>query len=131
MAKRRGSGEGSIYQENDGRWRGVIDLGFREGRRIRKKFSGQTRSEVSELMKKALRDQQVGLPLVLDRQTVGQFLTAWLERSVKPKVRYKTARSYEQLVRLHLIPVLGTTPLGKLNAQHVDSLMSQKSAAGL
>ena len=32
---KRGNGEGSIYQDADGRWRSVVDLGYREGRRSR------------------------------------------------------------------------------------------------
>ena len=34
MAKRRGHGEGSIYQrESDGKWVGSIDLGYVNGKR--------------------------------------------------------------------------------------------------
>lgn len=48
MAKRRGNGEGSIYQDSDGRWRGVVDWGFENSKRKRKKLSGRTRAEVAE-----------------------------------------------------------------------------------
>lgn len=131
MAKRRGNREGSIYQDTDGRWRAVVQVGFKDGRRIRKKFSGKTRGEVAEELKKALREQQLGLPMVPDRQTVGQFLQAWLEKSAKPRLRYKTYQSYEQLVRTHIGPTLGQTPLGKLSAQQIDGLLSSKLNAGL
>ena len=29
MSKRRGSGEGSIYQAKDGRWRAEVSLGYK------------------------------------------------------------------------------------------------------
>ena len=59
-AKRRGYGEDGIYFDHrgncrdstnhktcTGRWRGVVSLGFDSGgKRIRKKVSGQTRTEV-------------------------------------------------------------------------------------
>jgi integrase len=42
-AGKRGSGEGSIYRDNAGRWRSVVDLGWRDGRRRRKYLSGRKR----------------------------------------------------------------------------------------
>jgi integrase len=50
--KRRGHGEGSVYQLPDGRWRGAVDLGWLNGRRRRKYVTRRTRTEVA----KALRD---------------------------------------------------------------------------
>ena len=63
--KRRGYGEDGIYFDHGGdcrdrahhktcpsRWRGVISLGFdADGKRIRKKVSGQTRTEVKDKLK--------------------------------------------------------------------------------
>ena len=54
-----------------------------------------------------LREQQEGLPVAVERQTVAQFLKRWLKDVAKPSVRPKTLRSYEQMVRVHLIPSLG------------------------
>ena len=39
--KRRGQGEGAIYQTADGRWRAVADLGWSNGKRDRKYLSGR------------------------------------------------------------------------------------------
>ena len=35
MSKRRGHGEGAIYQRSDGRWVASVDLGWEAGRRRR------------------------------------------------------------------------------------------------
>ena len=45
MAKRRGHGEGAIYQRvrEHGRWIGAVDLGWEDGKRKRKTVSGRTR----------------------------------------------------------------------------------------
>ena len=49
MAKRRGHGEGAIYQrKSDGRWCASVDLGFVGGKRRRKLLYGATRKEVGE-----------------------------------------------------------------------------------
>ena len=44
---RRGTNEGSIYKRADGRWAGVIHLGYEGGRRRRKAIYGKTRQEVA------------------------------------------------------------------------------------
>ncbi|CCF82365.1 phage integrase N-terminal domain-containing protein [Nitrolancea hollandica] len=64
-------------------------------------------------------------------QTVAQFLTRWLEDSAKPAIRPSTYRSYEQMVRIHLIPGLGRHLLVKLTPQHVQAYLNTKLHAGL
>ena len=55
MAKRRGRNEGSIYERTDGRWAGSIDLGFIDGKRVRKTFYGETRNAVAISVERCLR----------------------------------------------------------------------------
>ncbi len=86
MAK-RGSGEGSIYEEEPGKWCASITVGYvlRNGvrRLIRKNFSAATRNAVRDKLTKALRDQQLGVPIAPDKQTVGRFLESWLQTVAK------------------------------------------------
>lgn len=79
MPKRRGQGEGSIYQMKDGRWRAAISAGYRNGKPWRKVYTATTRGEVQEKLKRALADQQMGVPLVGERETVGKFLKHWID----------------------------------------------------
>lgn len=127
---RRGKGEGSIYKRADGRWEGIINLGYMDGRRVRKSVYGRTRREVQEKLARILADSQRGLPVLDERTTVGAFLEQWLE-TVRNRVRPKTYRSYEQVVRVHLVPVLGTIPLVKLQPHHVHHLVSSRLDRGL
>lgn len=127
MTKRRGHGEGNIKQRADGLWEARVSL---EGGK-RKSLYGKTRREAQDKLRAALRDIDAGLDLSAGRQTVGQFLDRWLEDVVKPTVRPKTHHSYAQLVRIHLKPALGHHQLGKLTPQHVQAMMSAKTAAGL
>ena len=132
MAKHRGSGEGSIYQAKDGRWRGEISLGYKpDGKALRKIVYGKTRNEVSDAMKRVLRDQQLGLTITSERQTVAQFLTDWLQNTVKPKNREQTYRSYEWITRVHLIPALGRLSLQKLTPQKLQSFLNERHSTGL
>jgi len=65
------------------------------------------------------------------RQTVEQFLTDWLENSQKHSVRARTYERYEEIVRLHISPVLGRHRLQKLTAQHVQAFYTQMLNEGL
>jgi len=129
MAK-RGQNEGSIYQRQDGRWVAVLNLGWQNGKRTRKSFYGETRKDVQEQLTRALSDQQNGLPVTTDRQTVTQYLTWWLENSVRNTVRPRTMESYAELVRLHLGPAFEKVQLCKLGPQHVRQMINEKLAAG-
>lgn len=125
---RRGNFEGSIYKrESDGRWAGVITV---DGGK-RKYFYGKTRKEVAEKMKVGLRDQQQGALVTSPDQPFGQFLSRWLEDSVKPSVKIKTFENYSRQVRVHIGPSLGNVRLSKLSAQHLQRFYRQMLDLGL
>jgi integrase len=107
MAKKRGQGEGHVYERPDGRWEAKIRLGSRDGRPHRPSFYGATAAEVQDKLLKARSDFSRGLPVSIEHQTVKEFLDRWLEESVKPSVRPATHQQYHQHVRLYLGPLLG------------------------
>jgi integrase len=129
--RRRGRGEGSIYQRKDGRFAGSVNVGYRNGKRVRKTVYGETRGEVQEQLKKVLREQQLGLPVAPDKQTTGEFLSRWLVGTAKPRLRPRTFADYEKIVEKHLIPSLGKVRLLKLGPEHVQELLRTKSEDGL
>ena len=129
---KRGHGEGSIYRrESDGKWVGAVNLGFVDGKRRRKIVYGDTRRAVAEQIKAILHDQQRGLPVKTARQTVGAFLTRWLEDVARPTLRPRTFRSYRQTITGHLIPALGTNRLDRVTPQDVQAYLNAKRASGL
>ena len=132
MSTRRGRGEGSISQrQSDGLWTARVDLGIVDGKRKRKQIYGKTRKEVADQLKVLLRDQQQGLPIAVEKQTVAQFLDKWLSDKVKLQRRPKTHHSYAQMVRLHIKPMIGHIQLAKLTPQDVQALMNKKHEQGL
>jgi len=131
MARRRGSGEGSIYRDKDGRWRGSVHLGYRGGKRSRKIVSGKTRAEVARKVRDALQAAEAGLNFAPERQTVADFLTRWLRDVVEPGTRPKTARSYRDMVNAHIVPHIGKRKLVKLTPQDVRAFMRDKLNEGL
>lgn len=128
---KRGQNEGSIFQRQDGRWCATVNLGWVNGKRLRKSYYGATRKEVQDELSKTLADIQKGLPVVSAKQTLGKHLSWWLEEVVKRKNRPSTYRSYEQLVRLHIEPALGTTVLSKITTQQIRKFLNERQDSGL
>jgi integrase len=130
MAK-RGNQEGSIHKRSDGRWVGVLHLGYIDGKRQRKYIYGKTQRDVQAQLTAARAAQQQGQRPTSGRLTVAQYLSRWLTDSVQPSVRPRTYASYAQLVRLHLAPGLGRTQLAQLQPHDVQTFMNRKLASGL
>lgn len=126
MAGKRGNNEGNIRKRLDGRWEARVS--FDDGNR--KSFYGKTRQEVAHRMAQARHELDSGLPLLDERQTLQQYLEAWIE-TVKPQIRASSWRRYSDYVRVHLIPGLGRIPLAKLTAQHVQVFYARKLGEGL
>ena len=128
--KRRGQNEGSIFERKDGRWCGIISLGWRDGKRRRKAVYGSTAAEVQDKLTPLKSKKLSGLPIETDRRTVARFLVDWLA-SVKSSVRVRTFEAYESTVNKHIVPQVGRVKLEKLGPQDVQALLDAKLASGL
>lgn len=123
---KRANNEGSITRLADGRWQARVTLP--DGRR--KAYYAPTRAKAFARMTEALKKQQDGIPVVGERETVKEYLTKWLE-AIKPTVRPKTWRGYEQFVRLHVLPELGRQRVARLTPRDVQALYATGTAKGL
>jgi integrase len=130
MAKRRGNNEGSIYRRKDGYWVGQYGVETAEGTKTRYIY-GKTRAAVAEKLTRALADRNGGLTYDARKLTVGEYVERWIEDSVRDTVRQRTYERYEQIVRVHIKPVLGRVKLSALTPAHVRALYREKLDAGL
>ena len=130
MAKRRGNGEGSITRRKDGLYMARYTVQT-PTRPKRKTLYGKTRREVDEKLTKAKADRDGGLVFDADGVKVGEYLERWLADSVRDTVRPTTFERYEQMVRLHIRPVLGRLKLKNLTPAHVRGHYREKLDAGL
>lgn len=124
---RRVNGEGSIRPRKKGGYEARYYLA--DG--SRKSVYGRSQSETRRKLAEAIRQRDTGTLLLGDpRQTVGQYLTSWLQ-SVKPEVELSTYISYEGHVRRHIVPAFGRIRLSELTPQHVQHLIAKMLAEGL
>jgi len=128
---RRGANEGTIYQRKDGRWVGVLHVGYSGGKRQRKSFYGATRQEVASRLAGAVRDRQLGKSPVPERERLGDFLNRWLEDTARRSIRPSTYAIYEVSLRKHIIPEIGHLKLARLTADDLDGLYSRLLSGGL
>lgn len=126
MAKKRANHEGSVYQIQDGTWRGAVSIGGGQ----RKYARGDTQAEVvkklAEIKGKLGRGESLAEQ---SRQTVDDFLAEWLD-SIKASVRPRTYDAYESHIRLHVAPGLGRVRLVDLTTQHVQRWIDRLAATG-
>ena len=130
MARKRGNGEGSITRGKDGLYMARYTVETAIGAK-RKTLYGKTRGEVSEKLTKAMADRDDGLVFDADNLKVGEYLERWLVDSVLDTVRPTTYERYEQIVRIHVRPALGSVKLKNLTPVHVRGLYREKLEAGL
>ena len=130
MARKRGNGEGSITRRKDGLYMARYTVETAIGAK-RKTLYGKTRGEVSEKLTKAMADRDDGLVFDADNLKVGEYLERWLVDSVLDTVRPTTYERYEQIVRIHVRPALGSVKLKNLTPVHVRGLYREKLEEGL
>ena len=85
---------------------------------------------MAEKLADALAQRGQGLVFDAANITVSDYLDRWLSASVKNTVRKNTFARYEQIVRLHLKPALGSKKLKTLTPAHVRALYRHKLDAG-
>ncbi|MHB2027847.1 MAG: tyrosine-type recombinase/integrase [Acidimicrobiales bacterium] len=128
MGGRRGKGEGSIYQRNDGRWVGSIDLGWSKGKRSRKVVSARTRAEVVLRLRELQPVIAQGITPASELLTVGNYLEAWLTTRLPGTIAVRTEMLYARAVHDYINPSIGKVRLVKLAPSDVARMLQELEA---
>ena len=131
--RRATKGQGTIAFLNDtkgGRYVARVYMPDAQGITKRFNFTGSTEEEVEK--KKSdkiaeLKEDQAPR----GGWTVETWVNYWLKNIVAIKTKKSTQYSYRQIVRLHLIPELGSRRLTALTAEHVQNWINRLSAKEL
>ncbi|HUJ04640.1 MAG TPA: site-specific integrase [Streptosporangiaceae bacterium] len=134
--KRRGHGDDSIYFDHRvgtecldarqhrscaGRWRGVVSLGHSgDGRRIRRKVSGQSKAEVRDKLQ-ALHDELRDGIRTSATYTVRDAVDDWLANGLTGVSAKTVATNREVLAPL--VALIGATRLRDLTSAHVRAAL--------
>jgi integrase len=127
-AKRRGHGEDAIYwDESKGRWYGSVSLGFDSGgKRLRRKVSGKTKTEVKDKLKELHSDLDAGVQTSAS-YTVAQAVSDWM-REGRDGRSPSTVRRDERILR-PMLTLIGSIPLHALRTHDVRQALSELAAS--
>ena len=106
-------------------WTYVISLGHDEHGKRKQKWVGghRTRKEAEDAMVATLERIRTGSFIDPGASTLREYLDEWLA-AVEPTLRITTWRSYEQMLRLWVIPRVGRIKLADLTPMHLRRLQA-------
>ena len=122
--RKRANGEGSIWLRKDGRYGYAAYVLTTAGTYKRVQGYARSHDEARKRLTELVRRADQGVPVASVNWTVAEYLAYWLGQVVREDRRPKTYQGYEGVVRLHLIPGLGSKRLGKLTAQDVRTFIT-------
>ena len=119
MASKRGNGEGSIRHNIDrNRWEGRLSVNG-----TRRMVTAKTRRELTDRMRAAQRSADQGARSARADLTLGRYLNRWINDVVPDTVSAATEAQYRDVLRLYVIPRLGTKRLATLSPSDVDAML--------
>jgi hypothetical protein len=129
---RRANGEGSIFKRKDGTWSAELSYRDNHGTLKRRTVYGKTQAEVRGKFRDARERIESGAPIKDASMTVAAWLEDWITKSLAASDRKQATKDlYATLARTHLVPTVGTIPLGRLRPSDVEALIVTKRDAGL
>jgi len=110
------------------KWCFVLDVGRDEaGKRSQKWFSGfRTKKEAEQAMAAKMQEVNTGNFTESSHETFGAYIQRWLDDK-QSQVRPSTYRSYEWLVRCHIVPNIGHIRITDLRPQHLQTMYRKLS----
>lgn len=125
---------GQIVSRGRQRWLVRVFLGRdRDSRRRRyhNRTVHGTARRAQQALTQMLHERDLGRGLEGSEITLGEFVDRWLETAAKPKLREKSYRSYESLLRRYIRPVLGERILFTITPLDVQATCQQMVDRGL
>jgi integrase len=122
MTKRGRYGDGSIDQRGENIWRVRYRVG---GKRFAKTITGP-KADARKALRELLKAADDNTHVEPDKVTFGQWVERWLAAGAPGRrqrsVGRRTLIRYAQILRLHVLPVLGDRPLQQIRADEIDTL---------
>lgn len=134
MAKRnkRGQGEGSIRERfkktRDGKkvsigWEARYTAGIdKDGKQIQRSIYAKSSDEIKKKLRKVLSSIDNGTYIEPTKTTVSSWLDTWFDTYKKPSVKAKTLECYDNIIRNHIKPGIGSVLLKDLRPEQVQKL---------
>ncbi len=124
---------GSIVKRGKNSWSVIVDFGrdpvTGKRRQLWRSVKGSKR-DAQVVLTQLLHQRDTGVDAPPGKTTVGEFLQLWLQTYAAPNTAPKTYERYEQLMRVHVVPLLGNIPLSKLRPLHIQGVYQRVREKG-
>ena len=122
-SKRRGNGEGGIYQLKDGWWEARVMIGTNvEGKPKFKTFASKKRNVVASKLADYIANKKEKEPQRASNQTMAKWLWSWFDSYVDKNVKLSTKISYETIIKNQLLPYIGQIKLNELKKADIEDM---------
>ncbi len=124
---RRAAGEGSLFQRKDGLW--VAQVTDAQGKKWRR--TSKSRKTAAALLREMTEKVIAGTVPVDASAPVRAWFTWWIDNQCPRDRSSATTYQYRSLLERHVLPVIGGSPMGKVTALHIESILDGMQKAGL
>lgn len=122
---RRGNNEGCIYQSKNGKWVASVTLGYDDdGKRIRKVFYGDTRTEVSIKMTALVSAKLSGSCVSVKNDAIEVLFIEWLNTFKKAEVSPRTFERCVATAKKHIFKCIGDMKIGDITNNTIQALLN-------
>lgn len=125
-ATKNAKGGGTIRKRSDGRWEARYTLGIdpKTGKQIQKSVYGKTQKEVRQKLTAITAEIDDGTYMDIPRLKTADWLNTWVTEYIG-NVKSSTRKSYQDHVRLNIIPYIGNVPLSKVTAAMIQQMYNE------
>jgi len=131
---KRINGEGTIWQDKRGLWRGEITLGYEEidgkKKRIKKTLSSKSKEELLRKMNTEHHRIDRNIIIKNSNYTVAEWVKFWLKNYKVNAIKPKTYDSYEYALK-HIEKSIGDMHLNKIRPDNIQHFYNQMKKNGL
>lgn len=124
---------GSIVEKGKNKFMVRVYTGLTaEGKRkYHSKTINGSQKDAQKYLNKILREKDTGEFIEPSKEYFGTYIDNWLKNTAKPRITEKTYRSYEQMVRLYIRPVLTDYKLARITPEQIQKLYNEMIDKGL
>lgn len=110
------------------KYRKTFTVGFtKEGKPIRKDIKTNDRKVFQLKCKQYEQLVSDGVNVVANQQTVEEWAWKWYNTYKKPLIGVSQQKNIDSLLRLHILPHIGSMKIGSVQSYHLQQLMNQQA----
>jgi len=126
MAKRSANNMGTVRKRSDGRWEGRYTAPDGKQHSV---YAPDQKGCIKAL-KAAMDDVEKGHWLEPSKLTVSEWFEIFL-RDYQAHTSHRTVKVYQEIARLHIVPVIGDVKMSRLSSMHVRRVINTMAEKGL